>query len=177
MSQLAERYSTALFELAEETNNIKKWQSEAKLVRKSLDEDMNKFFLSRQITNNQKKEVLNKAFSSYIDPMLMNFINLLVDKSRVNYLANILGIFNTTCNSYFGIKEGVVFSARNLSDNQINDIEKAMSQKMNCNVELINKIDVTLISGIKIEIDNEVIDSSMKNSLDNLKMTLLKERR
>lgn len=177
MSQLAERYAAALFELASETNKVIDWQKQAKVIQQSLTQDMNKFFASCQISKEEKKDVLKKAYAGSIDEMMLDFLYLLIDKSRFNNVNTILISFNTLCNDLRNIKEGIVYSANPLSENQMSEIEKAMSIKIDADCELINKIDPRLISGFKVEIDNVVVDTSMKNRLLSMKYELLREMR
>lgn len=177
MSQLAERYAAALFELASETNKIVEWQIQAKVIQQSLTQDMNKFFASCQISKDDKKNVLKKAYTEVLDAMMLDFLYLLIDKSRFNNVNAILLGFNTLCNNSRNVKEGIIYSARPLNKEQISKIENAMSNKINADCELINKVDPRLISGFKVEIDNVVIDSSMKNRLLSMKHELLRETR
>lgn len=177
MNLLAERYGTALFELASENSKIDEWQKQGKLIQASLTEDLYKFFNSNQITNEEKKNVLKTCFSSHIDSMMMDFLCLLVDKHRFNGVALILTCFNTLCNESKNIKEGLVYSARPLTSEQIQQIEDGLKLRLKANCELVNKIDERLISGFRVVIDNEVVDASMKNSLEMLKNELIKGTR
>ncbi|MFR5600164.1 MAG: F0F1 ATP synthase subunit delta, partial [Holdemania filiformis] len=56
-------------------------------------------------------------------------------------------------------------------------IEQAMAKRQGQNLELTNRVDPRLISGIKVVIGNEVIDGSMKSKIESLKSELLKESR
>ena len=56
-------------------------------------------------------------------------------------------------------------------------IEKAVGSKMGRTVELQQKLDEDLILGIKVVIDGKVFDGSMKNRVENLRTSLLKESR
>ncbi|MEF9968325.1 MAG: F0F1 ATP synthase subunit delta [Longicatena sp.] len=177
MDQLADRYGTALFELAMEENKLDEWQKDGKLIQTTLTPDMNGFFLSEQITKDEKKDVLVRAFKDAVNPKLLDFMCLLVDNQRFTYVNSILISFNSLCNQSKNIKEGLVYSARPLSESQIKEIEDVMSLKMNSKCELINRIDPRLLSGFKVVIDNEVIDTSMKNKIQNMKTELLKGTR
>lgn len=177
MSQLTERYAVALFELAQENDCVISWQSQAKLVINSIPEDSERFFQSILVSRDEKKEVLQKGFSKSVDDLLMNFLCLLVDKGRFHYVKGILNNFNSLCNQSRNIEEGILYTARPYEASQIEEIEKALSQQRGKVCELKNKIDQRLISGFKIMIENEVIDSSMQNSIHSLKRELLKETR
>ncbi len=177
MSQLAERYAVALFELAQEKNSVSQWQSQAKMIVKSLPEESHRFFQSCNISNDEKKEVLKTAFSATVDPMLMNFLSLLVDKSRFQYLKGIVGCFNHQCNEYRNVEEGILYSARPFTEKQIQEIESTLSKQRGKRCELENKVDERLLSGFKVMINNEIIDSSMKKNIESMKRELLKETR
>lgn len=179
MSQLTERYATALFELVLQEKAVPLYQAQSKVIVEvfSVNASLRSFFDAVQITAEEKKELLAKAFKGKIEPLLFNFLNLLVDKKRINHAVEILKEFNTMCNRELNIQEGYVYSARALSAEQIKQLEEGLSQKNNRNVELHNLIDERLISGIKIVIDNQIVDLSMKNRIESLKNELLKESR
>ena len=53
-------------------------------------------------------------------------------------------------------------------------MEAKTSQLLNANVILQNKIDKNLVGGFKIQVDDFIIDQSIKRKLSDLKTTLLK---
>ena len=55
---------------------------------------------------------------------------------------------------------------------QLEDIQSAISMKLNKEVFLYQKIDESLIGGIKVVISDYVFDASIKHKLDSLKNTL-----
>ncbi len=179
MSQLTERYATALFELAVQESAVPLYQKQIKELIEifSGNESLQSFFDAVQISPTEKKDLLTKAFKGKIEPLLFNFLNLLVDKKRINHAVEIMKEFNSMCNRELNIQEGFVYSARSLSDEQIRQLEATLSQKNNMNVELHNLIDERLISGIKVVINNQIIDLSMKNRIESMKNELLKESR
>ena len=78
-------------------------------------------------------------------------------------------------NDYFGIKVGKVYSAYELTEDQIHKIEKAMSQKEAKKVQLRMVIDESLIGGIKVEVDNHIYDDSLSYKLESLRKELLRK--
>ncbi|MFV0379661.1 MAG: ATP synthase F1 subunit delta [Anaerorhabdus sp.] len=177
MSQLVNRYASALFELAKENDCVVKWRDSATLIIKC---DLNsniEFFQSKSILTSEKKEVLKKAFNNKIDPYLMNFLFILIDKNRFSKCESILHAFNTLVNTSLNIEEGFIYTARKFDDEEIKVIEDTLSLKRDKKCILKNRIDERLISGFKIVISNEEVDFSMKNNIDSLKKELLKEVR
>lgn len=178
-SQVAERYGQALFELARETKQIERWQVESRLMKEVIESspELSAFFRAVKISTKEKKELVARVFEGKIDPMLLNFLMLLIDKKRVSHTSEILSFFNELANDERGILNGVVYSARKLSPKEIREIEEAMTKRNNQATELVNRIDPDLISGVKVVIGNEVIDGSMRSKIDTLRNELLKESR
>ena len=69
---------------------------------------------------------------------------------------------------------GIVYSVYVLEEALLTELEQALSEKYSYKITLENKIDSSLIQGIKVEIDNFVIDGSIKAKLASLKEQLLK---
>ena len=178
-SQVAERYGEALFELAKETGALSQWGSQARELIEVVEENpqLLDFFNAVKISNQEKKEVVDRLFKGKLETMLVHFIDLLIDKKRTKNMVEILRYFITLENEDRGVREGIVYSARKLSREDVGRIEQALSERDQQKLELVNRIDPRLISGIKVVIGNEVIDGSMKSRIESLKSELLKESR
>lgn len=179
MEKVASRYAQALFEFAFESNKVDLWQQQMQLVHQVFQQDpqIGDFFSHIRVEANQKKTVFKEIFSSRIDRDVVNFFCLLIDKRRVNQFKEIAKEFHVLCNQSNGIKEGVVYSTRLLDSNEVKRIEESISQKMKLNVELTNKLDPHLLSGVRVVVDDIVMDGSLKNKIDSLRHELLKGSR
>jgi F-type H+-transporting ATPase subunit delta len=71
------------------------------------------------------------------------------------------------------IVEGTVYSTSPLTKEEIKSLEVALEKKDGYKTKLINKIDPSLIGGIKIVINDKIIDRSMKSALDDIKKKIL----
>ena len=81
--------------------------------------------------------------------------------------------FNSLCNEYKGVKEGLIYSAFALDKVTVNKIKDKISQLEHMDVELIPHIDPTLIGGVKVVINSHVYDGSIKNQLEKMQIDLL----
>lgn len=179
MSQINERYATALFELAQELGKVDAWQEQMKAVRSVFQQnkDYMTFFGHYRIANETKKEVLRNVFQGKVDKEVLNFLLLLVDKRRIRQLPGIAASFHTICNASKNIKEGIVYSVNELDAADKAKVEESVGQYLGCKVDLINRLDRSLISGIKVVVEDQVIDGSLRHRLNSLKSELLKESR
>ena len=176
---VAYRYALALYDLAKETNKIDIWQEQMRLVKIVFvkDRSLKTFFDIHQISKEDKKNILKKAFVNDVDKEVLNFMCLLVDRYRLNHISDIASAFNTLCNEGKNIIEGLVYSTYELSDEDITKVEEVVGAKLSQKVELHNVIDERLIKGIKVVVNDMVIDDSMRYKLNSLRDELLKETR
>ena len=77
---------------------------------------------------------------------------------RIRYIDDIVKSYIKLSNQYLGIEEGMIYTPYELTDQQIQDIEKAISQKENKKVTLKVSIDQSLLDGIKVKISKRIYD-------------------
>ena len=179
MSQLTHRYATALFELAQEMNTIDTWQTQMNIVHSVFAENKEyiSFFGHYRVADNTKKDVIKNVFKDKLDKEVLKFLLLILYKKLIKNVIGIAMSFNTLCNESKNIKEGIVYSVKTLELKDKEQIEASVGKHLDCTIELKNRIDKSLISGIKVVVGDQVIDGSLRNRMNSLKTELLKESR
>lgn len=176
MLEIAQNYASALLSIALDENKVIDYQKEVKELRKII-RDNDDFILlldSRFLSVEERMhnvELILKGFS--ID--IVNFIKIIVKHNRVNYLMDILDGFNSLCNENQDIVEGLIYSAFPLDESTLLKIKNKISQIENHEVDLISKIDPSLIGGVKVVINSHVYDGSIKNQLEKMQINLLRK--
>ena len=172
MSVVGDRYAESLFDLAKEENQVTQYLDDIKLVGEVLDSDPQivQFFNHVLIENDKKIQLLDQSFKGNVDQYVLNFLKLLVQSRRIRYIDDIVKSYINLSNQYLGIEEGVIYTPYELTDQQIQDIEKAISQKENKKVTLKVSIDPSLLGGKKVQIANHI-----KNKVEMLKKELLRK--
>lgn len=177
MSVIGDRYAESLFDLAKEENKVTQYLDDIKLVGEVLDSDPQivQFFNHVLIENEKKIQLLDQSFKGNVDQYVLNFLKLLVQSRRIRYIDDIIKSYINLSNQYLGIEEGTIYTPYKLTDQQIQDIEKAISQKENKKVTLKVSIDPSLLGGIKVQIANRIYDGTIKNKVEMLKKELLRK--
>ena len=177
MSVVGDRYAESLFDLAKEENKVTQYLDDIKLVGEVLDSDPQivQFFNHVLIENDKKIQLLDQSFKGNVDQYVLNFLKLLVQSRRIRYIDDIVKSYIKLSNQYLGIEEGMIYTPYELTDQQIQDIEKASSQKENKKVTLKVSIDPSLLGGIKVQISNRIYDGTIKNKVEMLKKELLRK--
>ena len=97
-----------------------------------------------------------------------------MENNRINLILEIFESFNSYCNQYRGVSEGLIYSTVKLEEKVISQIEEKVSKMENSKVELKNIIDPSLIGGVKIVIKDHIYDGSIKHNINMMKQDLLK---
>lgn len=175
MDSLLNRYALALFSIALDENKVEEYQKEAKAVYKSVVENNGLVHLlsSYFLTQEEKGQIIDEIYQGLELGELKNFLKVIVKNGRGDILEKILKEFNKICNEYRGIASGIVYTADELSETQIEAIEKSLSEKEGIDVELQSEIDKSLLGGVKVVIGDRIFDSSLKSGLESMKSSLL----
>lgn len=176
MNTVAKVYAESLFALAKEEQAIEIYQADMFKVQDVFqDQSFIQFFCHVAVSDEIKNDVISQAFHGQVKEYIYNFLLLLIQKRRMNEIMNICEQFQSLCYEYLGIEIGKIYSAYPLSQEDIEKIESAMSQKEHKKVKLSVVIDHRLIGGIKVEIHNHVYDDSLAYKLESLRQELLRK--
>ena len=174
MNQIAQTYAEALFSLGLEDKKLTKLQDEGKALSEIIhdNEDFLLLIDSRFMSREERQDIASKILKDF-DEDIVNFVKVLITNNRTNYIEDVLEAFNSLCNEYKGVKEGLIYSAFPLNKEIINKIKNKISQIEGMDVELISRIDPSLIGGVKVVINSHVYDGSIKNQLEKMQIDLL----
>lgn len=174
MNQIAQTYAEALFSLGLEDKKLTKLQDEGKALSEIIhdNEDFLLLIYSRFMSREERQDIASKILKDF-DEDIVNFVKVLIANNRTNYIKDVLEAFNSLCNEYKGVKEGLIYSAFPLNKEIINKIKNKISQIEGMDVELISRIDPSLIGGVKVVINSHVYDGSIKNQLEKMQIDLL----
>ena len=176
MNEIASRYGTALFSLALERNRVSEYQNEVKELKRIFKENSDFIMVlgSSFETIETRLSMVDKTLVNVNDD-IKNLVKILIKNDRIGNLLDVFTAFNSSCNEYRGVDEGLVYSTIPLDEKTINKIEEKISKIESRKVELINKIDPALIGGVKVVINGHIYDGSIKNQIEMMKIDLLKK--
>lgn len=174
MSQVADRYAQAFFDLAREEGRVRELKSQATALKAACDRDLVRLLDLRSVTKDEKKALFRECLPG-ADTYFLNLLYLVVDEGRGRYLPQILDAFLALCNEELGVQEVTVWSARPLTQDESDRIAEAVAGTSGKQVEITNRIDETLLAGTRIYIDGRVYDTSLKTRVRSLKEDLLRE--
>ena len=175
METVSSRYGLALYSLALEENKLNLWQEEVKELSRIFKENTDFIMVlgSSFISLEERQEILEKSLVG-VDKEIVALISVVMENNRINLIFEIFESFNSYCNQYRGVSEGLIYSTVKLEEKVISQIEEKVSKIENSKVELKNIIDPSLIGGVKVVIKDHIYDGSIKHHINMMKQDLLK---
>lgn len=169
-------YATALFSLAKNENKVEIYLKEMKEVTEVLTSspEILETFSSYRLSKEELYQLLDESFKKLESPSLLPFLKLLLSKHLLSSIREISADFYTLCNDYLGIKEGIIYSTKPLSKDEVTKIEDILGKKLNSKIYLKNRIDLNIIGGVKVVLDGKIYDGSVARKVENLRNELLK---
>ncbi|MEE1303667.1 MAG: ATP synthase F1 subunit delta [Agathobacter sp.] len=164
-------YGDALFELALENNQLDSMLDEVKAVSAAIaeNEDLTKLMNHPKIVKEEKIKVIEDIFTGQVSRELVGLMRMVVEKDHYDELDSVLVYFIDKVKEYKNIGTAYVTSAAPLSDTQKAAVEqKLLETTKYVEFEMHFDVDATLIGGMKIRIGDRVVDSSVKNKLNDL---------
>lgn len=176
MDTVANRYAVALLSIAREEEKVQEYIDEVEQILEVLDQNDGfvRILKDYGLTNEEKKETIDVCFKGKIREYILNTFYVVVDNNRGAIIEDVLKEFVKLGYKELNIKKGFVFTTIILTKEELKQMEAKTSQLLNANVILQNKIDKNLVGGFKIQVDDFIIDQSIKHKLSDLKTTLLK---
>jgi len=173
-NKLSIRYARALFELSKDKNKIDTTYKDILLINKTYQAipDFGNFLVSPIIKASIKKKTLDLIFGKKIEVLTKNFLNLIIDNSRENFIFDITRRFIFLYKREKGIKTAVISTASKFNKIEKDRIVEIVGKTYNSKVELEEKIKEELIGGFILRVDDKQYDASVSNQLNKVKKEL-----
>ncbi|MGF1536058.1 MAG: ATP synthase F1 subunit delta [Elainellaceae cyanobacterium] len=166
-SEVASPYASALMSIADSQGKVDAIAEDIRGLRQLLaeSEELKTFLGNPLIKDEVKKGVLGRAAED-LDSYTRNFLMLLVDKGRIQFLDDICAEYQSLVRERSGTVLAEVTSAIPLSDEQKEAVRRKVMEFASANqVELETTVDPDLIGGVIIKVGSQVIDASLRGQL------------
>ena len=172
---VAERYATALFELASETGELEIVEADIArfetLRRESA--DLRRLMKSLVFSNEDQVRAIGAVVEAAgLGQTVSNFIKLVASNNRLSAMADMFRGFRQLLADRRGEVTAGIVSAIPLSDGQLADIKRALADISGKSVHVELDVDPSLMGGLVVKLGSRMIDTSLKTKLDALKIAL-----
>jgi F-type H+-transporting ATPase subunit delta len=172
---LADRYASALFELAEEKGVLDQVADDLRGLKTMVAEsaDFRRFIDSPVLSRTeQAKGVAALADKAGMQGVTRNFLGLAATNRRLFALPGVIDAFLERLAAKRGEISAEVVSAKPLSDVQADALAASLKQAMGKDVALEIRVDPGLIGGLVVRVGSRMIDNSIRTKLQRLQLAM-----
>jgi F-type H+-transporting ATPase subunit delta len=130
------------------------------------------FMDSPQVATQEKKDLVKSVFGGKVDPVLLNFVYLLIDKNRIENFRDIGEEFAAMVEDEMGVLRARVVTAVSLTDDLAAKLEAKLSTVTGKKIVLEKKVDPAVIGGVCVTMKDKVLDGTVRTNLDLLRKKL-----
>lgn len=170
------RYAKALYKVACENGDAQEIYEQLKRLNFSYStiEDMKKVALNPYISADQRAEMLLAVTGATKGGSLDKFIYLIIQNNRTPLLRKIALAYVKLYRQQHNIAKVEIETASPLSKEELDRIVGVVKKKLSdVELEISHEINQSLIGGFKVRVDSILLDASIKNELQNLRLKLL----
>lgn len=175
-STVAIRYAKSLIDLAKEKNVVEAVYNDMVLFNNTAEENRGLMLaLKSPVVRHEKKMgILKGIFEGKVNPVTFSIFTIITKKNRESIIYAISEEFIKLYDLQKGIVKANVTSAVALNDDLRKQFIKIVADATGKTVELEEKVNEKLIGGYILRVGDRQIDASIRKSLNDLKVNLLK---
>lgn len=176
ISLTAKNYADALVKLGQDNvisyddilNNL-----EIILEICSKSKDLTDVLENPAISDETKFSIIDEVFTKSVNEKIRDFLKILIEKKRFKELEGIVAAYQEELDKINNLQRVEVISAIELDDNSKQKIIDKLQNRLQKNVIAQWQTDEEIIGGLVVKINDDVIDSSLKNKLENLSKNII----
>jgi F-type H+-transporting ATPase subunit delta len=170
MEEIATVYARALFEAAQEHGRLDVVREQLGQVADAIDanQELQIFFFSPYFSTQEKHDGLRRMLTD-ADPLLTNFLELLIEKHRMPVIFRMRRRLDSLWEQENRLLPVQVTSAIALEDDALAQIGETIGAQTGRQVELTRTVDPDILGGIIVRVGNAILDASIRNRLEQLR--------
>ena len=171
-SNAAKRYAQAMASLAKEKGTLDAWQADlAALTELLSNEDADNFFANPNVTDAQKRQVIESVLASG-QPDARNLALLLLERGKIGLIPEVHQLFTDARLAERGIAVAEVTTAEPMDNQEQEFVRDRLRRLIGKEIELRTRTDPSIIGGIVARVGDQLIDGSVVAQLRRLRARL-----
>ena len=170
-TSIAQRYATAVFELAKEADNIKAVEADLTQLHEAMSTsgDFRALIHSPIYTREEQSAAITAlAAKMKLSLVMAHTLTLMAQKRRLFVLPQLVQTLRDIIATDKGEVTADVTSAKALTKTQVDKLSASLKKSTGKTVTLHQSVDETLIGGLIVKVGSKMIDTSIRSKLNSL---------
>ncbi len=171
LATIARPYAEALFKAqASDLVGTAAWLDELAAVADN--DQLQQFADSPKVTDAQVFELISGVVRTALPEAGKNFLRMVIENRRIAALPVVAQQFRALVNAQSGTADAVVHSAFPIDAAALAELSGTLEKRFERKLQVSVEIDASLIGGIRVVVGDEVLDTSVKARLEQMKAAL-----
>ena len=171
LATIARPYAEALYKSAKaDLNGTSQWLDALAAV--AGNSQLLQFADNPKVTDQQVFDVVSDVAKVQLPPAATNFLRAVIENGRLSALPEIATQFRALKNAQSGSSDAVVYSAFPIAAASLDGVASTLEKRFGRKLNLTVQEDPSLIGGIRVVVGDEVLDTSVKARLEQMKVAL-----
>lgn len=175
VATIAKRYAVALFELSHDRNSDTETLAELAEIRKVILEnpDLVRAIESAGMAESAKQELVEVIIKD-ASQLVKNLVKMTYDYRRFAILPAIINAYESLVDDAEGRLVADVTTAVALDDDQASRLSASIAKRFGVKtVEIKQTVDESLIGGVIVHADNQIVDGSLATKLSAIRSSII----
>ena len=171
MSKAGDLYGQSLYDLAAEVNLTDEILGQMEVIEGLFKENPDYITLLSEpsVPKKERLQLVDDAFKDGCQEYLLNFIKILIEKGLLIEFSACRKRFRKCYNSDNGIADALVTSAVALDESQVTKLKEKLEGISGKKVLLRQKVDPGILGGVRVDLEGQLFDGTVKGRLSELK--------
>jgi F-type H+-transporting ATPase subunit delta len=172
LATVARPYAEALFKAVPAAEAAAAAEQLRALATISAQPQLRQFADDPKATAAQVFDVIASVARMTLSERVKNLLATMIDNGRLAALPAVADQFQALVSERTGVSEAKVFSAYALDATQLADVVAVLERRFGRKLVAEVIVDPTLIGGVRVEVGDEVLDTTVKARLEQMKAAL-----
>ena len=171
LATIARPYAEALYKAsAGDLAAVSAWVDELAAIASNA--QLLQYADSPKVSSAQVFDLITGVAKSVLGDHARNFLRTVIENGRLGALPEIAAQFRALKNAQSGSSDAVVYSAFPIDGAALADLAASLEKRFGRKLNLTVETDSTLIGGVRVAVGDEVLDTSVKARLEQMKVAL-----
>ena len=126
-----------------------------------------------KVGGGQVQDLIGGVVGRSLSPAASNLLGMVIENGRLAAMPEIAAQFQALVDATTGVSQARVESAFPLDDAQLAELRQTMERRFGRKLDMAVTVDPGLIGGVRVAVGDEVLDTSIRARLEQMKAALV----
>ena len=174
MTDAANQYGKALYELCAEENLLKEVLPQLKAIEEAAAQEPKFLTLlsAPSVPKQERCRIIDTTFAGKVHPYLLNFLKILTEKGYMKQFPGCCRVFRELYNAAEGILCVTCVTAAPMASELKEKLILKLSSVTGKTIDLTCKVDPSCLGGVRLDFDGKQVDGTVRRRLEDVKSIL-----